>query len=564
MPTIHDQSNSTLDTVTGINGVQHGGSGRNKAADGPGFVYQASVGAEFTTVAPTTYIQSTGLDQTAEIEAAVNVSGAHRVELSSAVGDLTFLTSSTITMAENGVVLSGQGRVASGVKFVPALADQAAIEALGASGNLLQRITVRDLRLRSTDVTLKKIAVRAEHTTEFNMENVLIGPGGNWTGNGSIGLQLRGRDQGTVRNVTILADQPISIEGESSSSLDLDHWHFSDCYLGAGGVTVPIVKVEDGANLTNITFDGRQSWVSGMHGFYFSDTTTNQVDRQVVLENVRWEQGSGGYGVYYSTTSNHTHLTIRNFWCGTGTTVKGFYLRGCSYVALESCEYAGTSEALNVDGASVDTLILKQCSFLAGATTTMTNMTRVFPPFATSGARAGDFPLEVWLSTTSAIVSSHAMPMARIHSTYTGVNSTASATEQQLWAYSLPGGSLQRNGQAVCVEIYGQFAATANTKTATFYIGANAFVINPVTTAPNGRRWYANLVITRVSATTFNISGVRYTSDGATAGTVERVTLGIAQAATWSGDVILKLTGTPAVATADEIAFAGAVVTFLP
>jgi hypothetical protein len=48
MPVTHDDAGSTLDTITGINGVQNGGTGADLSATGPGLLQQATLGAAVT------------------------------------------------------------------------------------------------------------------------------------------------------------------------------------------------------------------------------------------------------------------------------------------------------------------------------------------------------------------------------------------------------------------------------------------------------------------------------------------------------------------------------------
>ncbi len=183
-------------------------------------------------------------------------------------------------------------------------------------GEILYQCSLRDLSFLGTGPD-QKIALRVTDTDLLELRNLSVG---DWNGNGSIGLQYRGRDLLTASNLTLFADRPISIEDNPNDTIDIDHAHFSDLYLGVTGGPASeeaSVTIASGVNLTNVTFDGYQSWVLGKYGLYWDDTSTDGVSSNLVLRNVRWEQSSeaaDGYLVYLSHHYSLHNLVLDNLY----------------------------------------------------------------------------------------------------------------------------------------------------------------------------------------------------------------------------------------------------------
>ena len=143
----------------------------------------------------------------------------------------------------------------------------------------------------------------------------------------------------------------------------------------------PHVTINDGVNLSNVTFDGRQSWCNGTYGLYWSDTTSVQTSFMLSLENIRWEQGqsASAYRVYISRPSTGTlqNLVIRN--CNGDVGCNGYYFRYCEDVLLDSVWYPGSTgrTSLNVDG-TVSPLTFHNCFWQTGSAYSMSGLTEIY------------------------------------------------------------------------------------------------------------------------------------------------------------------------------------------
>jgi hypothetical protein len=211
------------------------------------------------------------------------------------------------------------------------------------------------LAFYSTDTTYTKTAIKLVDVTQTIVENVqTIFP--HWFGNGSVFLHILGRDSTKVNKLNVFADKPILISPIPAphipDGIGIDHFHFSDLYLGNTTSANPLITIEDGTFVTNVTFDGYQAWVGGNNGLYWADTTSTLVSYGVTINNVRWEQPSalGGWAVYISRTgsaNNLQDLNIKNMYCAPES--NGVYMRKCNFFVLDNVIYPGVLTALNLD-----------------------------------------------------------------------------------------------------------------------------------------------------------------------------------------------------------------------
>lgn len=259
----------------------------------------------------------------------------------------TYFLTSGLTISTDSVSIEGAGFYATILQFNPSLSGDVCLN-FTAGASMLSFCRLANLGMLSTSLT-PKVGVRIVDTTEFEMENVKIN-GFTSTAKDSIGIQTRGRQANSFRDITITADTPISIENNPNSLLDVDHYQLTNLYLVAD-VTKPCISVADGVNLSNITFDGYQSWVQGKHGFYYNDTTTVIPNSYgLVIKNVRWEQNTDdtGYLIYISSNTNLERLLIENT-MGGGVHGNQFYFRKVIQATFINTEYQGSLIALNAD-----------------------------------------------------------------------------------------------------------------------------------------------------------------------------------------------------------------------
>jgi len=149
------------------------------------------------------------------------------------------------------------------------------------------------------------------------------------------------------------------------------------------------------------------------------------------------------------------------------------------------------------------------------------------------------------------------MPAGVLTASATITNSPADTNENDLFSYTLPANTLSRNGDAVEVIVWGTTAANANNKTLKLYFGATN-VANSPTSGYSGIFWYLRATVIRVDATHQRCIG-----DFVVTGGVMRPN-GTSPAATLTGDVVIRMTGTSAVGGAGDIVRQGAIVRYLP
>lgn len=308
------------------------------------------------------------IDVTAAIQAAENAFSG-QVLLRMPRGK--YLVSSEVTFDQDRTSIEGDGQQATIVQFAPTTTGVAAFHFKKSSAVTIAQCSIKGISFDATGNTqATKAALRVTDGEEIIIDDVAVS---NWSSAGKdcIGLQFRGRQTHSIGRISITADIPISIEDNPNSTIDIDHYHFHDCYLIAD-TSQPCIKIADGVNLTHVTFDGYQAWVKGKYGIYWNDTTTTAASIAMHVENVRWEQETDatGYMFYISHNLKLEMLSLKN--CYGGATGNGIYLRKCDYVDLDNIFYVGSGTAMNAD--STCTFVsFKNVSFdNAAATVTLT------------------------------------------------------------------------------------------------------------------------------------------------------------------------------------------------
>jgi hypothetical protein len=232
----------------------------------------------------------------------------------------------------------------------------------------------------SNDNTYVKTAINLNDIREFALVDIEIGGGvvavaGSyfWSDatNSSRGLYTTGREALSVQRFKAYADKPVVLGvNPNFATIHTDHFHFQDCFLAAANN--PCVTVLDGVNMTNLTFDGYQTWNLGTHGFYWNDVTSSTVSYNVTLRGVRTEQGldTTAYSVYASGYGTQNVLVaesrLDNF-------RNGIYLRNVKDPLISNITYQGGvgRTCLNVD-ATVDGLALQSCLWVINSTAVLT------------------------------------------------------------------------------------------------------------------------------------------------------------------------------------------------
>jgi hypothetical protein len=149
-------------------------------------------------------------------------------------------------------------------------------------------------------------------------------------------------------------------------------------------------------------------------------------------------------------------------------------------------------------------------------------------------------------------------PSGVIHVSTTIAGTPASLTETDLWTYSLPANTLNANGQSLRITFKLTAAANGNNKTLNFYFGATT--VTTVVLSTNNADVAVVARIVRTGATAQSVSWE------ATAGAVRvsRSSPHPDAAETLGGAVTMRITGTNAVANANELVLKHVIVEYLP
>lgn len=304
-------------------------------------------------------------DDTAAIQAAINsfASGQGRIYFPKGV----YLVTSTITIDKDRINLIGTGQWVTQIKFEPTTDDICIFIGKGGEGTtdagIIVQCSVTGMTFFSSNITAKKTALELKDVSLFTCENVSIGSTTQWIGNGSIGVRVRGREGSTFRNMVVQTNRPFVFARNSSyPSICLDHFNFHNIFTACRGhfQSSPVYDethffFEPGANFSNVSFTGFQSWNRGKNGLYYDNSTLASAGSSYALsiQNVRWEGTFGdddtGYAFYldHGSTSWADNISIQNTYIG--EIGNGYYFRRCAGITLQNNSWGRNGgEALNI------------------------------------------------------------------------------------------------------------------------------------------------------------------------------------------------------------------------
>ena len=276
---------------------------------------------------------------------------------------------STVTIAQHRIHIVGNGYGATEIAFVPG-ANDVCFQFEKAAGSSIDQCSISGITFWSDDTSYLKTAIHLVDCSYFALRSCgTMFP--HWKGTDSIFLDINGRDHLTVTDMLASSDFPIVIgtidSPHTPSGISIDHSNFNDLYLVGNGN--PLVTIETGVLLSQVSFTGRQSWVAGTHGLYWVDTTSAGVSNGLRISNVRSE------GVEANTNNlvyidHNTSLQGFQWMGGQSGGMKGFYFRNVENVFIDSFYYTGTYEVLNVDS-TVKRISLANCFWQATSTASM-------------------------------------------------------------------------------------------------------------------------------------------------------------------------------------------------
>lgn len=422
--------------------------------------------------------------------AAVDITTALQTAIDSLAGNpgkLTlpagkFKVTSKISITTDRLYLEGAGAHATQILFAPT-ANGTCLEVQKPASGTITQGGIRGISFYSDDGTYTKVAIDLIDVTDYYLDDVVIAGSvvasgaSMWSGATSIGLRTNGRDSTKISKLTSFADKPLVLADNPNSTIDGDHFHFTDLYLGANGNAC--VTIDTGFNLTNITFDGYQAWVLGTDGLRWVDTTSSAASGILSISGLRTEQGTSATAYSINIQHNTGLQDLRLMGCKFDNSRRGVYLRKCERVTNDGVIYDSTSRvAYDATAADANAQLLFRNSFFGGGSTaTLTNYQQVWalqqpttsspiPPNAvyqyayTDGRRSHyEYGAKVEYFTGT-------LANAANIDLYCGTNAGAVAAHVDVVAYSSVG-PLNLGGSAIC---------TANTNvliagTANFNVG---------------------------------------------------------------------------------------------
>lgn len=299
-----------------------------------------------------------------------------------------------------------------------------------ANGNLIKvskgasitfQPTIKGFTFTSQDTTYTKVALDIWDVSEMQISDISIaGANGYWRGNSaSIGIRTQGREFTTIKNVTIFADKPVQISDNPNSTIDSDHFHYQDMYLaGYAAAAKPLITVDSGTNLTNMTWDGAQAWVGGAGGWYWNDTTSSIASYSLTFKNVRDEQttDAASWLFYFGRNQSLYNLRLENIYVDPNH--NGLYLRNAYGTTLDNYAFTGSGVALDYNGTNWG-LDARGCFFLASSTVTIAgqNLVHAGPKYPATAPLPSSFRyhnsiLGTQTQFTSAAISQHPLTVA--------------------------------------------------------------------------------------------------------------------------------------------------------
>ena len=255
-----------------------------------------------------------------------------------------------VLLTENATQLVGAGKDATIIHYAPTTSSTTGVLTWASGSQINFRSGGRGFSLVTTNTTNTKVGIKLVDVSGFMLSDVRVGSDGAWTGTGSIGLLMQGRDASVIEGAELYGDRPLVISNNPNSTVDLDHVMFRDLLLqetiaGAN----PVVEIESGLNITNVSFDGDQAWYRGNIGLSWIDTATTIRGANLTLQNVRWEQGSDPTGYFVQIEHNTALRNLRLVNLFGALNSRGIRLRNVQAAKLENIQYMGAAIALDLN-----------------------------------------------------------------------------------------------------------------------------------------------------------------------------------------------------------------------
>lgn len=300
------------------------------------------------------------------------------------LGNGTWTITTGFTGTGNRMKIDGGGRYASSLSFSPASpATALTFNNPGAGG--YNQGGVCGVAFVSSNSTAKT-AIDLVNAANFSVRDIAISSS-NWPGP-SIGIRTRGRQFVHVDGCEIGCARPIVISPNATyPALATDHFLIENSELVGSSASYPVIEVETGVSFSNMSLK-HLALAGGKHGIYWNDTTSTAASFVLSIEEIRTEQmlDAAGYSIYLASNVQALQSLIVSK-AYLSSQAHGIYLRNAQRVHLEDVSYSGGAGtvALDMTFVSGSHLTLKNFWMQTGSTMTLTNARCVSREFSASG-----------------------------------------------------------------------------------------------------------------------------------------------------------------------------------
>lgn len=311
-----------------------------------------------------------------------------------------YLVTETINQNLQSVYWCGDGGVNSEILFNPT-ANDICFSVKKTDGSVYYRGGFCGLFFNSDDTTYEKTAIYLEDTSGITLRDLYCHgdsflTGWSDTGFGSIFLHTAGREFLVTETLYLSADLGIFVDQNPNTLrtqvLDADHFHLSDTFITTtSGADTPCVRIADGVNVSNVTFDGQNPWVRpGGHGLEWIDTATDAIASfNLRFAGIGFEQAADAtkYSVYIDKSGTNTLQNLIIDDSGMAVEPNGIYLRNVDRATFSNTLVIPQSGkiALNVDSTCQDIKSIN-CLWQANTSVSMSGMEIIFGLLKTATA----------------------------------------------------------------------------------------------------------------------------------------------------------------------------------
>lgn len=347
-------------------------------------------------------------DDTVAFQAAYDVAGPHAIYWPAGtyrVGPLR--------CSQPQVNVYGDGPNATVLLFANSAANQVVLTYQAANpADVLYECELANFSIRQTEGVLAKIGMDFYDVSGFYVHDIQIGPNELWNGTTdgvTRGIRMHGRDLTQFARVEFCTTDGGSFFAQSNPNVavggleDLDVIHFDDCHFMLGTSTHYAIEFADGAQPTDVMITGGDT-IGGAGTFKLVNTLSASAASGVMILKHRCEGGSNGAFVYIDGGSTFNALrgvVITDCTVGGGTSQKGFYLRHCSTVTIDTNVTLMSPGDAWIDFDAVVALRLRN-NFQRGASimTIGANMSRMFAIERPYDSTTQGYVDEHWSSST--------------------------------------------------------------------------------------------------------------------------------------------------------------------